>query len=849
MPTVKIQRTEKGVFQRNYSLKKTRWGVQMTVSSFFLRRGPIKENTIASLSRLSSLLLLMYKAAIHGAHGRSNDFDDGHGTGVPPMTTTKTTPRNQGIRPFLLRRRRNGPRLGGIVWWLFSGVVLLVACTVLQGSLFLSIHTSLGGVDQTIASAWFASSPEGLFGFRNTTAAAAVDKDDQTDHPGRSHATVWDREGETTTTATVSPTTTTNHPTSRTPLPFQQQPNETTAVYSSHHGPLLLLEKWSSLMSLLSRQSSSLSFASATECRLMMDTKVQNPMIAHWIHHKVPSLEHVLPLPRSTKNGSTTFTANNNHTDQKLYMLFNLLPSTNRTAFQSPWYCGALAAVQEGMDDDIGETVSTTMAAKDPSSSLVVRATRVAIRGGILVLSCPVTLTATKNETNDNNSHQATPLPVTHVWSSSLIPSPYGTVIPLYDVRLHQTCHELEVQEYQDLYPSSSSIATRQVGTPVSNRSTTTTTRTTTSATTESRNTSTTTTTTRSTNPQVGACLITRGDKSRRALHEWLVYHRLLGIHHVWIYLNEPWNLAHATPTTTTTTNETITTTTTTASSSLPNLPYVTYIPYNYWYRNFVPSDNGILIRWQVPMQMTCLWNAKRLGLDWIMTTDTDEFLDVTNIVPPPKDDPLDEPHSSWHTANNTQTAQQENQQHHPLPGVSSNDTTKADDSKTHHESPIPPLLEFLGRYNPHRVGALQMMSVPYGRHRLLEPEPNQHNQSLSSSLQMDQVWRNRNLWHTKWNRLKLLYSVPNALAINVHALLECHTRQQHQCPIHRLDPTSSIYLRHYRRGGMATTGIMFNPDFKQLVADRQLPQHYRTAVLEELHKTTMTTDYPPVAS
>ncbi|KAL7569037.1 hypothetical protein ACA910_021318 [Epithemia clementina (nom. ined.)] len=96
-------------------------------------------------------------------------------------------------------------------------------------------------------------------------------------------------------------------------------------------------------------------------------------------------------------------------------------------------------------------------------------------------------------------------------------------------------------------------------------------------------------------NIQFGACQIVRGRKSRQNLHEWIAYHHLLGFQHILIYLNQPWNL-----------------------EGLPQLDYVTYIPYNFYLGHQVNHANPLVIHWQVPMQMRCLWNAKKFGLDWI---------------------------------------------------------------------------------------------------------------------------------------------------------------------------------------------------------------------------------------
>lgn len=58
----------------------------------------------------------------------------------------------------------------------------------------------------------------------------------------------------------------------------------------------------------------------------------------------------------------------------------------------------------------------------------------------------------------------------------------------------------------------------------------------------------------------IGACTMIQGTESRQQLQEWVEYHRIIGIDHFWVFINEDFSLDH-----------------------LPDdLPYVTYIPFNH---------------------------------------------------------------------------------------------------------------------------------------------------------------------------------------------------------------------------------------------------------------------------
>ena len=108
-----------------------------------------------------------------------------------------------------------------------------------------------------------------------------------------------------------------------------------------------------------------------------------------------------------------------------------------------------------------------------------------------------------------------------------------------------------------------------------------------------------------------GACLRFKGEFDRSLVPQWIEYHRILGIEHFWVYVNEVWDL-----------------------SALYNQSYITYVPYDLnWnnhkshfqhrYNSYKPKIS------QEPASFACMWNAKKYGYDWVTTIDVDEWIRV----------------------------------------------------------------------------------------------------------------------------------------------------------------------------------------------------------------------------
>jgi hypothetical protein len=191
---------------------------------------------------------------------------------------------------------------------------------------------------------------------------------------------------------------------------------------------------------------------------------------------------------------------------------------------------------------------------------------------------------------------------------------------------------------------------------------------------------------------QLGACIIERMvDVSQLA--EWIGYHRLMGVDHFWVYQNDD------------------------SQRPLPDWSDVTYLPYNFVWGDH--ANRSTLYRkpprkifWQEAMQLRCLYHAKRLGLEWITTTDVDEYIWV-NVT-------------DYHD------------QEYPLKRY----------LLDHYEE----LKSFSG---------LTMNSVFFGRHPKDEPTTPNVSQPF-----IDYVWRTAS---SKWQRYKQIYQVPNVDSPEVH--------------------------------------------------------------------------------
>jgi hypothetical protein len=255
---------------------------------------------------------------------------------------------------------------------------------------------------------------------------------------------------------------------------------------------------------------------------------------------------------------------------------------------------------------------------------------------------------------------------------------------------------------------------------------------------------------------KVGACVRVRGD--HEALRQWIEYHRLIGMQHFWIFLNEPFDI-----------------------HDLPNASDVTYIPYNYVWRDHWGAQRGnTTFRapyggtdfWQTPSQSQCLYMTKRYGLDWFTTTDVDEYIWITDPIAMNSIDP-------------------------------------------------PPVQAFLSQFSDRPdLGSLRMDSVAFGRNTKVEP--------ISKEFELIVDYTCRKIRFPKPGvHFKQFWKSQVALDLTIHFLTEGGKTLP-------LDVASQARIHHFKQPwkGPHMAG---NLPANELMNDTSLPDKYRKSILQGL--------------
>lgn len=101
------------------------------------------------------------------------------------------------------------------------------------------------------------------------------------------------------------------------------------------------------------------------------------------------------------------------------------------------------------------------------------------------------------------------------------------------------------------------------------------------------------------------------GDMASSPHHllEWIEYHRFIGVHHFYIYLvkeftEEEWNV-------------------------LPNLPYITYIPWD-MLEVFTIRARAEVLSFQIAQQTDVLYRSRGANIQWVTYNDIDEYIQIT---------------------------------------------------------------------------------------------------------------------------------------------------------------------------------------------------------------------------
>jgi hypothetical protein len=107
----------------------------------------------------------------------------------------------------------------------------------------------------------------------------------------------------------------------------------------------------------------------------------------------------------------------------------------------------------------------------------------------------------------------------------------------------------------------------------------------------------------------IGICTQLQGKDARHFASQWIEYHHMIGVDHIWLYINEEYNL-----------------------TALPKRDYVTYVPNNFDLYEHMDHYQGGQRRahyFQAFVQQECILKARQFNLDWVALTDVDEFIQV----------------------------------------------------------------------------------------------------------------------------------------------------------------------------------------------------------------------------
>ena len=291
---------------------------------------------------------------------------------------------------------------------------------------------------------------------------------------------------------------------------------------------------------------------------------------------------------------------------------------------------------------------------------------------------------------------------------------------------------------------------------------------------------------------KIGLTTTFKGNRTKAL--EWAAYHHLIGFDHVWIYINEDCNHNNV--------NYIV----------LVHRDYITWIPSKFNIldtphynkpRVFEPSEP-----FHSANQNDALWRAKRLGLEWIVLSDVDEYIEVI----PPKS-----------KASND------------LPQIPSfgGQAVSVSDMET--------LPKFLKKTFPQNVVGEKIVriqlnsSIPFGRNQNAEKE------NAVKELSMDYKWRQQGILDSNISsRYKLIINVTEATSVNIHYLGGSSRGNKDLWT----PPSRELRINHYKkpdRGVFNHKHGVLDPAKNEIERETSLTEKYRTKLLHELHQFTRT--------
>lgn len=260
-------------------------------------------------------------------------------------------------------------------------------------------------------------------------------------------------------------------------------------------------------------------------------------------------------------------------------------------------------------------------------------------------------------------------------------------------------------------------------------------------------------------NISIGMCTSIAGKgKIRTIAHEWVEYHKLIGVDHTWIYINSDWD-----------------------EGRHPERPYISWVPYNFNIKAYNFTDRPWTQRsefFRVTSQVECVLRARRMGVDWVIFTDIDEYVSVQ-------------------TDNNTEIA---------------GDDTPA----------LKKLLNTYYKQEKDTIGGIAMNSIPFGNNLEVEKSP-------EKSLMIDHVYRNKgNPKEAPWTRWKQIVNPQNVHSYAIHWLGGGDVLKEI-----RLD-ADKVRINHYKEVNKGV-GVFQTTNADDLIEDRILSDKYRQPLMNAL--------------
>jgi len=266
-------------------------------------------------------------------------------------------------------------------------------------------------------------------------------------------------------------------------------------------------------------------------------------------------------------------------------------------------------------------------------------------------------------------------------------------------------------------------------------------------------------------NISIGMCTSIAGKgRIREIAHEWVEFHRLIGVDHAWIYINSEWD-----------------------EGKQPDKPYISWIPYNLNIKAYNFTDRPWTQRsefFRVTSQVECVLRARRMGVDWVIFTDIDEYLQING-----------------------------------------------NETSIDYDSSVPPLKKLLQTYYKEEkdaIGGLVVNSIPFGNNLSEEKTP-------EKELFIDHVYRNKiNPTNVKWSRWKQIVNPQNVHNYAIHWLGGGDVLKEI-----RLD-ANRVRINHYKEVNKGV-GVFQTDKASDLVKDATLTEMYHDQLMVALGKASKT--------